>query len=142
MARRKVTRGSPPRLARSRTRSWSSSTGSTTRAEAPAREERPAAAQDEASSSATTTTSASSNPEDESVNFLSVYFREMSNLEVMSPEAELASAIRIAKLRREYWRALLAYPPFIDSIIALIEAKVEAEEVPEARSCCSASMTE
>jgi len=128
MARRKVTRGSPPRLARSRTRSWSPTTG-TSRAEAPAREERPAAANDVARSATPTT---SSNPEDESVNFLSVYFREMSNLEVMSPEAELASAIRIAKLRREYWRALLAYPPFIDSIIALIEAKVDAEEVPTA----------
>ncbi|MCB9567657.1 MAG: sigma-70 family RNA polymerase sigma factor [Myxococcales bacterium] len=56
----------------------------------------------------------------------------MAELEVMSPEEELAAAVRIAKLRCEYWRALLSYPPFIDAIVALIEEKSEADDVPTA----------
>ncbi len=108
MARRKVTRGSPPRLARSRSRARKPSA-------------RKGAAREKRSESS-----------DASGNFLSVYFRDMSELEVMSPEEELAAATRIANLRREHWRALLSYPPFIDAIVALIEAKIDADDVPGA----------
>ena len=98
MARRKVTRGSPPRLARSRQRTWpkpSSTSGSA----------RPKAKRDD----------------DDSGNFLGLYFREMSNLDVLSPEQELKLATRIHRLRREYWSELLSYPPFVDGIVAMIE---------------------
>ncbi len=110
MARRKVTRGSPPRLARSRSRT------------------RP---QKKAGKAATRATR-SSESSDASGNFLSVYFRDMSELDVMTPDEELAAATRIANLRREHWKALLSYPPFIDAIVALIESKIDADDVPGA----------
>ncbi|MEM9462363.1 MAG: sigma-70 family RNA polymerase sigma factor [Myxococcota bacterium] len=114
MARRKVTRGAPPRLARSRARTWS----------APSR------------SRAGTGGTAASKPrkasEDESDSTLGAYFKEMSELDVMSPEQELAAATRIADLRTEYWRRLLAYPPFIDGIVALVEEMLDPEDVPTA----------
>jgi len=56
----------------------------------------------------------------------------MSGLDVMSPEQELAAATNIASLRAEYWRRLLAYPPFIDGVVALIEEAVASEDVPTA----------
>ena len=108
MARRKVTRGAPPQLARSsRGKTWPKG----------------------ASRSAP---SARSSDDAESVNFLSTYFREMAELDVMSAEEELAAATRIFNFRKEYWKALLAYPPFVDGIVALIEVRVEADEVPAA----------
>ncbi|MBL9104309.1 MAG: sigma-70 family RNA polymerase sigma factor [Myxococcales bacterium] len=54
----------------------------------------------------------------------------MAGLGVMSPEEELSIATRIARLRREYWTALLSYPPFVESIADLIEKKLEADDVP------------
>jgi RNA polymerase primary sigma factor len=124
MARRKVTRGSPPRLARSRPRTWpAAATGTATPAARPAaRAERPA--KDEADEVEV------ARPGDEAPNFLGVYFREMAGLGVMSPEQELTIATRIAKLRREYWSALLSYPPFVEPIAHLIETKLPAEDVP------------
>jgi RNA polymerase primary sigma factor len=110
MARRKVTRGAPPKLARSaRPRQ--------TPAAAPAR---------------TTQRRKSRRSEDagEDDNFLGMYFREMSELDVMTPEQELQAAVRIADRRRDYWRALLSYPPFADAIVGFLEAQVEAEDLP------------
>ncbi|TPV92302.1 MAG: sigma-70 family RNA polymerase sigma factor [Myxococcales bacterium FL481] len=107
MATRKVTRGSPPQLVRSnRPRSWSQDARGRKRQ---ARSQR---------------------SDDDDPNFLGVYFREMSELDVMTPEEELAAAMRIANLRLEHWRALLSYPPFIDGVVALIETNVDAEDVP------------
>ncbi|NVB42090.1 sigma-70 family RNA polymerase sigma factor [Pseudenhygromyxa sp. WMMC2535] len=104
MARRKVTRGAPPQLARSsRSKSWPSSSRRAGR---------------------------SAKGETDSANFLSVYFREMSDLDVMSAEQELEAAVRIFELRKVYWRTLLSYPPFIDGVVAFIESKVDADEVP------------
>jgi RNA polymerase primary sigma factor len=120
MARRNVTRGTPPRLARSRSRARNPVEAGA-RATTSAPKERPRRASEHESESG-----------DEAPNFLSVYFREMSDLEVMSPEEEMRAAVLIAKLRREYWRALLAYPPFVDAILALIESKHPAEELPAA----------
>jgi len=119
MARRNVTRGTPPRLARSRSRARIP-VEAAARATASAPKERPRRANEAAESG------------DEAPNFLSLYFREMSDLEVMSPEEEMRAAVLIAKLRREYWRALLAYPPFVDPILSLIESKVAADELPAA----------
>jgi len=123
MARRKVTRGSPPRLARSRPRTRPAPADET-RSSAPADPvERPAKKDEEAE-----TTRSS----DEAPNFLGVYFREMAGLGVMSPEEELTIATRIANLRRTYWSALFSYPPFIDPIAQVIETKLDAEDVPRA----------
>ena len=104
MARRKVTRGAPPQLARSsRNKTWPQGSGRG---------------------------GSQSKPDGETSNFLSVYFREMSDLDVMSAEEELEAATRIFELRKAYWLAILAYPPFIDGIAAYIETHVEADEVP------------
>ena len=99
MARRKVTRGSPPKLARSTQRG---------------------------SGRARTSTSAKG----DDTSFLGVYFREMSDLDVMTPEQELQAATRIRKLRVDYWRAILSYPPLIDPIAELISEQVDGEDEP------------
>jgi RNA polymerase primary sigma factor len=110
MARRKVTRGSPPRLARSRSRQWSAPQ-SKARATAPKRK--------------------SGEPtESEVESTLGVYFREMSELDVMSPEEEATAANRIAQLRIEHWRRVLSYPPFVDGLVAFIEEALDPEDVP------------
>jgi RNA polymerase primary sigma factor len=104
MARRKVTRGAPPQLARSsRNKTWPQGSGRTASRE---------------------------KGDGDSANFLGVYFREMSDLDVMSAEQELAAATRIFELRKTYWNAILAYPPFIDGIATYIESQIEADEVP------------
>jgi RNA polymerase primary sigma factor len=104
MARRKVTRGAPPQLARSsRNKTWPQGSGRTATRE---------------------------KSEGDSANFLGAYFREMSDLDVMSAEQELAAATRIFELRKAYWNAILAYPPFIDGLAVYIESQIEADEVP------------
>jgi RNA polymerase primary sigma factor len=107
MARRKVTRGAPPQLARSSRSSKTWPQGA--RRSAP---------------------SVRSSDDVDSPNFLSTYFREMAELDVMSAEQELEAATKIFNLRKDYWKAILAYPPFVDAIVALIEARVDADEVP------------
>ena len=51
----------------------------------------------------------------------------MSQLDVMSPEEELAAATRIANLRIDHWRALLFYPPLVDAIVSIVADKMEGE---------------
>ena len=113
MARRKVTRGSPPRLARSRGRKWSArSTGTLT------------------DQGRRATTKSKPSGDDDTETTLGTYFREMSGLDVMSPDEELAAATRIADLRKEHWRQLLSYPPFMDGIVPLLEELTDVDEVP------------
>ena len=120
MARRKVTRGAPPRLARSRSRTWTTSR--------PRREGASAAG----GSAPSRPSGGGGEGSDDPDSTLGAYFKEMSGLDVMSPEEELAAATHIAQLRTEYWRRLLAYPPFIDGIVALVEESLDPEEVPTA----------
>ena len=121
---RKVTRGSPPRLARSRPRSWTAG--------------RPAAA-------ASTVTAAPAAPrepsksapsahggDDDGDSTLGVYFREMSGLGVMSPEQELRAATRISDLRTEHWRRILSYPPFAEPIADFVAEQGVDEAKPDA----------
>src|SRR5690606_29334641 len=56
--------------------------------------------------------------------------RARAGLGVLSRDEELRIATAIADLRRAYWGAMLAYPPFIDPITAIIEARFNAEDVP------------
>jgi len=67
---------------------------------------------------------------DESPNFLGVYFREMAGLGVMRPAEELEIATRIARLRRAFWAAMFIYPPFVEAIADLIGARFTEEDVP------------
>lgn len=124
MARRKVTRGAPPKLARARPRTWpaAASPRSVTPAVTPAR---PRTEKTREGGEVAANTAS-----DESPNFLGVYFREMAGLGVMSPEEELTIATRISDLRRAYWAAMLAYPPFVEPIVGLIEARFTDEDVP------------
>ena len=107
MPRRKVTRGSPPRLAPSRRRG---------RADSPVANEAPRRARTDGEGEGT----------------LGVYFREMSELDVMSAEEEHAAAIRISRLRAESWQLLLNYPPFVDAIVSVVEDKIDEETLPRA----------
>ena len=108
MARRKVTRGAPPRIARSRRPRGSA---------APKRSKR---ARTRASDTDSTDTT------------LGVYFREMSDLSIMTPEEELSAAVRIADLRTALWVQLLSYPPFIEGIMAVVGADVDEDDLSEA----------
>ncbi|HEY8378396.1 MAG TPA: sigma-70 family RNA polymerase sigma factor [Nannocystis sp.] len=121
MARRKVTRGAPPKLARARARTWPAATNprSVTPAVSAVRP-RPERFEDDTELAAN----------DDAPNFLGVYFREMASLGVMSPEEELRIATEIANLRRAYWSALLSYPPFVDAIAGLLESRYPADELP------------
>jgi len=60
--------------------------------------------------------------------FLAPYFRDLSAVDVMTRDEELSAAILIATLRRSYWRAILAYPPFIDGICDLALELLPADE--------------
>ncbi|HEY8378176.1 MAG TPA: sigma-70 family RNA polymerase sigma factor, partial [Nannocystis sp.] len=121
MAQRKVTRGTPPRLGRTRPHARPAASAANSRLPAPA------AGAPRAGASADT---AAENAPDEPRNFLSVYFQEMAGLGVMKPDEELALATRFAELRRAYWRAILSYPPFVEAILALLEARYPAEDIP------------
>ena len=110
MARRKVTRGSPPRLARSRGRKWSARTA----ADKKSRGKKAKSGDDDQEST------------------LGVYFREMSGLDVMSPPEELAAAVQIADLRSEQWRRILSYPPFIDGIVGFVSGELDADDLEDA----------
>ncbi|MBV1857109.1 MAG: sigma-70 family RNA polymerase sigma factor [Nannocystaceae bacterium] len=107
MARRKVTRGAPPRIARSRRPRGSAAPKRTKRSRARA----------EGDSGDTT---------------LGVYFREMSDLSVMTPEEELSSAVRISDLRTALWEQLLSYPPFIEGIMGVVGAELDEDDLSEA----------
>ncbi len=118
---RKVTRGSPPRLARARqTRAWKAPrAASTTERKAPAAQPAGGAP-------------SSGGGDDDGESTLGVYFREMSGLGVMSPDQELTAAMRIAHLRVEHWRRILSYPPFAEPIADFAEEQSSStEEAPK-----------
>lgn len=62
---------------------------------------------------------------------LGSYFRGMSAVDVMSREEELAAAVRIADLRRGFWRALLGHAPFVAQICAFARELLPTETCPE-----------
>jgi len=119
MARRKVTRGSPPRLARARARTTWAPARAHDAGEAAAPAKAPAVAR-----------ASSASGDDDGDSTLGVYFREMSGLGVMAPDQELAAATRIAELRVEHWRRILSYPPFIDAICEFVVEQHEGEDKP------------
>jgi RNA polymerase primary sigma factor len=52
---------------------------------------------------------------------LDTYMRDVARYPVMTPAEERARAERIVELRIGYWRALLAYPPYIEAIADVIQ---------------------
>jgi RNA polymerase primary sigma factor len=56
----------------------------------------------------------------------------MSEMSLMSPDEETAAAVRIARLRTEYWKVLLGYAPYVEAMADRIERELEPEELPKA----------
>lgn len=54
--------------------------------------------------------------------YLSMYFRDMAQLGVLRPEAELAAAQRIEALEIELWHVLLSFAPAVDLLLAAVAA--------------------
>jgi RNA polymerase primary sigma factor len=66
----------------------------------------------------------------EGAGFLAPYFRDLSSVDVMTRDEELAAAVRISTLRQTFWKSILAYPPFIDGICDLAREVLPAETCP------------
>ncbi len=67
---------------------------------------------------------------EEDLSALGIYFRQMGAVDLMTPDEERAAANRIISHREAYWRAMFAYPPFVDGIIVLIEDFCNEERRP------------
>ncbi|WAS96060.1 sigma-70 family RNA polymerase sigma factor [Nannocystis punicea] len=79
------------------------------------------------------TTDPSSAPAHESAHRpLTAYFRDLSDVHVMSKDEETAAALKIAELRKGLWVAILNYPPFVAPICALVRQRLTAEVCPDA----------
>jgi RNA polymerase primary sigma factor len=67
--------------------------------------------------------------------YLSLYFRDMAQLDVLRPEAELASAQEIEALEIELWQILFSFAPATEMVIATY-ASVDPPppEIPEVRA--------
>jgi RNA polymerase sigma factor (sigma-70 family) len=59
--------------------------------------------------------------------YLSMYFRDMAQLDVLRPEEEFTSAREIEQLEILLWEAVLAHPPAIEHILVALE---EVTELP------------
>ncbi len=69
---------------------------------------------------------------DDSANFLSVYFREMSSLDILKPEEELQCAQDIEALEVNIWVRLLSLPSAVDYLLKRAAPKLQ--EPPSFRS--------
>ncbi len=58
---------------------------------------------------------------------LSMYFRDMSGLDVLGPEEEVHIARSIEEQTAELWAQVLSYPPMLNSIISLVNGKLELQ---------------
>lgn len=68
----------------------------------------------------------------EANHLLAPYFRDLAQVEVMTKEEEVAAATRISELRRQFWRSILSYPPFVDGICDLAGEVLPDETCPRA----------
>ena len=68
----------------------------------------------------------------ESGTYLSMYFRDMSLLDVLRPEEEFTSARELEQLEIMLWEAVLAHAPAIEHVIDAVE--LIAEPSPETRA--------
>jgi len=56
---------------------------------------------------------------------LSLYFRDMSGLDVLGPEEEVQIARSIEDQTAELWAQVLSYPPMLPSILSLVSGKLD-----------------
>lgn len=68
---------------------------------------------------------ATQNPEFSGESNLSLYFRDMSGLDVLGPEEEVTIAQSIEEQTAEHWAQVLSYPPMLNSILGLVKGKLE-----------------
>lgn len=54
----------------------------------------------------------------------------MSDLGVMSPEQELAAAVRIANQRACTWNRILSYPPFVEGVVEFVQTEIDDDDAP------------
>jgi RNA polymerase primary sigma factor len=61
----------------------------------------------------------------EKTSFLSMYFRDMSALEVLRPEEEFVTARRIEELDLEVWQQIFSYPPAVRHLTQFLEQSLD-----------------
>ncbi|MBA3397116.1 MAG: sigma-70 family RNA polymerase sigma factor [Deltaproteobacteria bacterium] len=65
--------------------------------------------------------------------YLSMYFKDMAQLDVLRPEEEFTSARELETLEIMLWEAVLAYPPAVEHVLAAIEVAIQ-QLPPEVRA--------
>ena len=70
----------------------------------------------------------------DSSTYLSMYFRDMAELDVLRPEEEFTSAREIESLEIMLWEAVLSYAPAIERILAALATVPDFEVPSEARA--------
>ncbi|MBT8496134.1 MAG: sigma-70 family RNA polymerase sigma factor [Deltaproteobacteria bacterium] len=70
----------------------------------------------------------------EDANFLSMYFREMSELDVLKPEEEFRNSRRIEELEIRIWEQLFSMPSAVEWVLSKVEAAGFEEPLPSFRS--------
>jgi len=70
---------------------------------------------------------------DEPQSFLSMYFRDMAELEVLRPEQEFETARHIEELELGLWRVILSFTPWAGHAVSTIEAAI-GRPLPEFRA--------
>jgi RNA polymerase primary sigma factor len=69
---------------------------------------------------------------EEDLSALGIYFRQMGAVDLMSPDEEREASKRIVACREAYWRAIFDYPPFVDGLVNVVEAIIDADRRPVA----------
>ena len=71
---------------------------------------------------------------------LGAYMRDVSRHPLMTPQQERERAMEIGALRERYWRALLGYAPYVESMAGMLRQELAGDEAdPEVDSCCAAA---
>ena len=68
---------------------------------------------------------AASTADDNRINFLAVYFKEMARLNVLRPEEEFEAARRIEEIEIELWGRITSFVPVIDHVFKVVERTID-----------------
>ncbi len=76
--------------------------------------------------------------------YLSMYFRDMAELDVLRPEEEFTSAKEIESLEIMLWETVLAHAPAVEHLLAAVEIEIEnlPPEAKALRKAASEKITE
>lgn len=70
--------------------------------------------------------------------FLSMYFRDMSTLDVLRPEEEFVAARHIEELELTVWQQIFCYPPIVKHMVQILEQALD-NSVDEFRALTEAA---